>query len=53
MTALFLDAEDSLTRPQTRVLEWSLSLAVHGILVAAMFAGPLYWIDRIEVQPSN
>jgi len=35
------------------VREWTLSLAVHGILVAAVFVGPLYWIDRIEVQPSN
>ena len=50
MTGLFLDAEDSLTRPQTRALEWTLSLAVHGILVAAMFVGPLYWIDRIELH---
>jgi protein TonB len=35
------------------VREWTLSLAVHCILVAAMFVGPLYWIDRLEVQPSN
>jgi hypothetical protein len=35
------------------VRECTLSLAVHGILVAAMFVGPRYWIDRIEVQPSN
>lgn len=40
-------------KPQTRVLEWALSLAAHGILVAAMFAVPMYWIDRIEVHPSN
>ncbi len=55
MTALFVDTllENSPRRPQTRVLEWTLSLAAHGILVAAMFVVPLYWIDRIEVHPSN
>jgi outer membrane biosynthesis protein TonB len=35
------------------VREWTLSLAVHGILVAAMFVVPMYWIDRIDVHPSN
>jgi protein TonB len=55
VTALLVDAllENSPKRPQTRVLEWTLSLAVHGILVAAMFVLPLYWIDRIEVHPRN
>jgi outer membrane biosynthesis protein TonB len=55
VAALLLDAllESSPTRPQTRALEWTLSLAVHGILVAVMFVGPLYWIDPSAVHPSN
>jgi periplasmic protein TonB len=55
VTAFFVDTwlESSPKRPQTRVLEWTLSLAAHGILVAAMFVLPLYWIDPIEVHPSN
>ena len=55
MTALFVDAllENSPKRPRTRVLEWTLSLAVHGILVAAMLVVPLYRIDRNEVHRSD
>ena len=55
MTALFVDAllENSPTKPKSRALEWTLSLAAHGILMAATLLVPLYWIDRIEVHPSN
>jgi hypothetical protein len=51
---LFGDAllESSAKRSQTRALEWTLSLAAHGILVAAMFVVPLYW-SPIELRPSN
>jgi protein TonB len=38
---------------ETRVLEWVLSLAAHGTLVAAMFVVPVYRIDQIEVHPSS
>ena len=54
MTTLFVDALlENTKRPQTRALEWALSLAAHGILVAAMMVVPLYWIDRVEVHPVN
>jgi hypothetical protein len=48
VTELFGDAllESSAKRSQTRALEWTLWLAAHGILEAAMFVVPLYWIDR-------
>jgi protein TonB len=54
VTALLADTllENNL-KLQTRALEWALSLAAHGILVAAMFVVPMYWIDRIEVRPSS
>jgi protein TonB len=54
VTTLFADTllENNL-KLQTRALEWVLSLAAHGILLAAMFVVPLYWIDRVEVHPSN
>jgi protein TonB len=53
--ALFADTllENSSQRLRTQVLEWTLSLAAHGILVAAMFVVPMYWVDRVEVHPSN
>jgi protein TonB len=55
VTALFEDAwlDRSFTRRQPRALKWTVSLAVHGILVAAMFVVPLYWIDRIDLHPAN
>jgi TonB family protein len=55
VTASLVDAilENSPTRPKSRALDWTLSLAVHGILVAAMFVVPLYRIDGIELHSLN
>ncbi|MBZ5628559.1 MAG: TonB family protein [Acidobacteriia bacterium] len=55
MTALLVETilENSATRLKTRALEWTLSLAAHGILLAAIFMVPLYWIDGIDTHPSN